>query len=216
MITILVVDDHPMVAEALVQLVESTTDLASVGIAATASDAVRLAVEAHPDVVVMDYHLPDASGAVAAAAIRASGVTATFLFFSADESDEAVLEAAEAGASGYLGKGLAPPLVLDAIRSVAAGDMLVPPALLSRLIELKRTTARAVAELAHARDLFTDREIEILGLMRAGLDNAAIAERLAVELSTTKWHVANILGKLDAHSKLQAVAHAADLGLLEG
>lgn len=211
---VLIVEDHPLVAQALASLLDDAPDLACVGVGENAADAAKLAAEQDPDVVIMDFHLEGSSGADAAAAIRASSPKTLFLFYSADNSDEVLLEAVEAGASGYLSKGSHPDLILDGVRRVARGDMLIPSALLVRLINSKRTAAAASAERARIDAQFTAREREMLLLMREGLDNAAMASRLFIEMSTVRWHVRHVLDKLHAHSKLEAVARAAELGLL--
>jgi DNA-binding NarL/FixJ family response regulator len=174
-----------------------------------------LAADNHPDVVVMDYHLPGGTGAQAAMAIRAAAPATPILFFSADDSDIALFDAVEAGASGYLHKGSHPDLVLEAVRRVAAGEMLIPAADLARLISAKRSAAQSAARTARTAAQFTDREREVLLLMRDGLDNSDVAARMFIELSTVRWHIRNILDKLGAHTKLEAVARAAELGLLE-
>lgn len=210
----LIVDDHPLVAQALSRLIDDVSDLACVGVTDNAADAAKLAAEMDPGVVIMDFHLETSSGADAAAAIRASSPNTLFLFYSADNSDAVILEAVEAGAAGYLSKGSHPDLILDAVRRVARGDMLIPSALLVRLINSRRTSAAATAERARVDAQFTAREREILVMMREGLDNAAMASRLFIEISTVRWHVRHVLDKLHAHSKLEAVARAAELGLL--
>jgi DNA-binding NarL/FixJ family response regulator len=184
------------------------------GVANTAAEATRLAAENSPDVVIMDFHLKNSSGAQAANQIRSASPQTVFLFYSADNSDEVLLEAVEAGASGYLSKGSHPDLILDAVRRVAVGDMLIPSSLLVRLINSKRAAVAASAAKARVDAQFTAREREMLILMREGLDNAAMSARLFIELSTVRWHVRHILDKLGAHSKLEAVAKAAELGLL--
>ena len=204
-----------MVAQALSRLLDDPPDLSVADTVASVAEALRLASERKPDVVVMDYHLPDGNGADAAAAIRAASPGTSILFFSADDSDAALFGAVEAGASGYLHKGSNPELVVEAVRRVASGEMLIPAADLSRLISAKRSAARSAAERARAAAQFTERERELLLLMRDGLDNAAIAERMFIELTTVRWHIRNILEKLGAHTKLEAVARAAELGLIE-
>ena len=204
-----------MVAQALSHLIDDAPDLHVEETAVNASDAVRMAGALKPDVVIMDFHLPGGNGAQAAAAIREASPNTSILFFSADDSDVALFAAVEAGASGYLHKGSYPELVLEAVRRVAAGEMLIPAADLSRLIGAKQSAARSAADRARAAARFTERELELLVLMRDGLDNAAVAERMFIELTTVRWHIRNILEKLGAHTKLEAVARAAELGLIK-
>ncbi|GAC1579296.1 MAG: hypothetical protein NVS3B24_12800 [Candidatus Dormibacteria bacterium] len=208
---VLIVEDHPLVAQALLHLLQEAEDLTVVGVANDGADAVRQAMETHPDVVLMDYHLPGQSGAYSVAEIRSSAPATFFLFLSADDTDSALLAAVEAGASGYLSKATRPELVLDAVRRVAAGETLIPAAVLTRLISSKRTAV----EHAEAESRFTPREREVLKLMSQGLDSASIAQRLGIQLSTVRFHVRSILGRLQAHTQLEAVALAAELGLLD-
>jgi DNA-binding NarL/FixJ family response regulator len=213
--TVLIVEDHPMLADALHRLIDDAPDVAVAGVADNAEDAVRLAAESHPRVVLMDAHLPGMSGAQAAAAIRATEPHVAVLFLSGDDGESTLFNAVEAGAAGYLSKASRPDRILEAVRRVAAGEMLIPASVLARLIAANRSLADSAARRSHALAKFTDREREVLGLMGRGLENAAIATALSIEMTTARWHVQHILDKLGAHSKLEAVARAARLGMLD-
>jgi two-component system response regulator DevR len=212
---VLIVDDHPMLADSLRRLFDGLDDFTVVGTAQNAEQAIQQSLEGRPDVVVMDTHLPGASGPDAARAIRLSNPTAHVLFLSGDESDAAILDAVEAGAAGYLFKGAHADMIVDAVRRVASGEMLIPAAVLARLITTDRAAAVSQAERERAAGQFTQREREVLRLMGSGLDNSAIAARLFLEISTVRWHVRNILEKFQVHSQLGAVARAAELGMLD-
>ncbi|MFN2464427.1 MAG: response regulator [Candidatus Dormibacteria bacterium] len=213
-VDVLIVEDHPVVAQALGRLFDDFPDIKVVGIAGTASEAAHLASELRPTVVIMDSHLPGGSGAEAATRIRTSEPATAILFYSGDNSDSAISDAVNAGAAAYLSKGSRPEKLIEAVRQVAAGEMLIPAALLSRLINSKRAAALSTSETAAMKAGFTARELEVLGIMGEGLDNEAIAERLCISLNTARWHIRNILDKLHAHSKLEGVVIGARLGLL--
>lgn len=212
---ILIVDDHPLVAEGLHAVLEGYEDIEVVGVAGSAGVALEVARAARPDVVLMDFRLPDRTGAEAAVELRAELPEVAIVFLSADDSDAAVMAAVEAGATGYLPKAGRSDAIVEAVRRAARGEMLIPAATLARLISVRRSQARADAERARTAAAFTPREREILTLMAEGFDNPTIAERLFIEVTTVRWHVRNVIEKLGAHSKLAAVARAAELGLLQ-
>jgi DNA-binding NarL/FixJ family response regulator len=214
-IRVLIVDDHPLIVEGLQLLLEKEPDIQVVGTASTGADALELARHVRPTLVLMDFHLPDCSGSSVAAQMRDDVPESAVVFLSADDSDEAVAEAIQAGAAGYLPKGDMPSVITDSIRHAAAGKMLIPARVIARVFTSQRSKARTQIEHSKLVEQFTPRERDVLGLMGEGLDNAAIAARLLIELTTVRWHVRNILEKLGAHSKLEAVARAADLGLLD-
>ena len=206
---VLIVEDHQMVADGLAMLLTDDADIEVVGIAATGADALDMARELRPEVVIMDYRLPDQTGAEASTAIKHLLPDTAVLFLSADDSDGAVFAAVKSGASGYLLKTEAGTELLDAVHRAADGEMLMPAWQLARLIAEREHDAPSPS----ASDL-TPRQAEVLRLMAEGLGTKAIAEQLNLKPSTAAWHVQTILEKLDAHSRLEAVAHATQRGLL--
>jgi two-component system, NarL family, nitrate/nitrite response regulator NarL len=214
-ITVLLVEDHLLVAEGLAAMLNATGDLRVVGTALTAAEAIRLAAVRQPDVVVMDSHLPDGAGADIAGRIREQQPRVPIVFLSADESDAAMIAAVRAGASAYLPKSRATADVVEAVRRAAEGEMLIPAAQLARLLARSHEMARDDDERRRLLESLTRREKEVLGLMAEGLDNRAIAAELGIGFTTVRGHVQNILEKLDAHSKLEALACAARYGLLD-
>src|ERR1700737_3636091 len=214
-ITVLLVDDYLLVSEGLAAIINATGALKVVGTAPTAAEAVRLATLQQPDVVVMDSHLPDASGADIAGRIREGQPAVPIIFLSADESEAAMIAAVRAGACAYLPKSRATADVVAAVRRAAEGEMMIPAAQLARLLARSQEMARDEDERRRLLDGLTPREKEVLALMAEGLDNRAIAAELGIGFTTVRGHVQNILEKLDAHSKLEALACAARYGLLD-
>jgi len=214
-ISVLLVDDHRVVLEGLELLIGANSDLHVVGSAASMAEAVALARASHPDVVVMDYRLGDGTGADAAVAIRKVQPAIAIVFLSSDDSEEALLAAVRAGACAYLPKSKAGAEVATAIRRAADGETLIPAGRLASLVARIHERERDQAERDRLLEQLTPRETEVLLLMAEGLDNHAISEQLGIGFTTVRGHVQNILEKLDAHSKLEAVARAARAGLLE-
>jgi DNA-binding NarL/FixJ family response regulator len=214
-ITVLLVEDHLLVAEGLAALLNATGDLKVVGCAATGAEADRLAFHHQPDVVVIDSHLPDAAGADVAGRIRERQPQVAVVFLSADESEVAMIAAVRAGACAYLPKSRATADVVEAVRRAAQGEMLIPAAQLARLLARSHEMARDDEERRRLLESLTRREQEVLALMAEGLDNRAIAAELGIGFTTVRGHVQNVLEKLDAHSKLEALACAARYGLLD-
>lgn len=212
---VLIVEDHLILAEGLALALGRCDDLLVVGLAGSVAEAVALADQEVPHVVLMDYHLPDGTGAQAALAIRRRLPEAAIVMLTADASDEVLMAAVEAGACGFLLKSNAAAQVIEAVRRAADGEMLIPAATLARLIGRQREQARRQAERSRLLEKLTPRELEVLALMARGLDNRAIAHRLVLSYATVRGHVQNILSKLDAHSKLEAVARAVEYGLLD-
>jgi DNA-binding NarL/FixJ family response regulator len=212
---ILIVEDHRVLADGLELRLEREDDLEVVGVAQSVADGVRLAAEQTPDVVLMDYHLPDGTGADAARRILAARGGVAIVMLTAESSDLAIAAAIESGASGYLPKTLAADRVVDAVRRAAAGETVLPAGMLSRALAAARGAAERRARAVEAAADLTPRELEVLRLLGEGLDNRALAERLGVAYSTVRTHVENVMGKLGARSRLEAVAKAAEQGLLD-
>lgn len=215
-IRILLVEDHQVVAEGLQALLEEYDDLHVVGWAATVEEADALAAELPADVALVDFQLPDGSGADAAARIRTHQPTTAIVILSVEETDDAMMAAVAAGASGYLLKSAPSDEVVHAIRRAAEGETLIPAQRMMDLLTRRRLAMRQEAERARVRDTLTPRELEILYLLAEGLDNHAVAERLCIEYTTVRSHVHRLLQKLGARSKLEAVVKATELGIVPG
>jgi DNA-binding NarL/FixJ family response regulator len=215
-IRVLIVDDHASFAESLRDVLGRRPGVEVTAIAETAADAVRLADETAPNVVLMDQHLPDRSGAHAAREILARRPDTAIVVLTGGGSEDEMLEAVEAGVCGYLVKTARVAEVAAAIERAAAGEMLIPSVQLSEL--LRRAQARRSEGQDRARVIgsLTAREREVLRCMAKAQDTNAIAEELTISRHTARGHVQTIIEKLGAHSRLEAVLRGQELGLLGG
>jgi RNA polymerase sigma factor (sigma-70 family) len=217
-IRVLVVEDHTVVAEGLSALLEGYPDLTVAAIARSVADVTgggqhsRASTDC-PDVAVVDFHLPDGTGADAADRIRARCRGTAIVFLSADDSDDRLLTAIEAGASSYLLKSASGEQIVESIRAAAAGRTLIPAGAIATALARRRTASRERSRQAQVLASLTPREKEILALMVDGMENRAIAELLHVSYATVRTHVRSILAKLGARSQLDAVAKATQLGI---
>jgi DNA-binding NarL/FixJ family response regulator len=216
MIRVLIVDDQALVRAGFEVLIDSAADLEVVGTAANGAEAVTLAAETSPDVVLMDVRMPVMDGLQATARIlEAPGATATrVLMLTTFDLDEYVFGALKAGASGFLLKDTPPADLLAGVRVVASGDALLSPSITRHLIEefVRRPQSGRVAP--PSLNALTDREVEVLALVARGLSNAEIAERLHVTPATAKTHVARLLMKLEARDRAQLIIAAYESGLI--
>ena len=185
------------------------------GIARRGDEAAKLAAVEEPTVVLMDFLLPDSTGPVAAAKIRAAVPHSAIVFHSADESENSLLDAIDAGATAYLTKSATADQIIEAVRKASVGAVLIPVALFAKAIARQRKLVidRQAREKLLAQ--FTPRELDVLRLLAEGHDTANLATRLGIAHHTVEWHVRHVIEKLDVHSKLQAVIAAARLGLIE-
>ena len=215
-IRVAVADDQALVRDGLRVQLGLVDDLEVVGEASTGTQAVALARRTVPDVLLMDVRMPEMDGIEATRRICSDPETATVkvLVLTTFDEDENVYAAVRAGASGFLLKDVTPAVLLDAIRSCAAGDAVIAPAVTRRL--LAEFARRPVAgDRAGARlDGLTPRETEVLVLVAEGLSNAEISGRLFLSPATTKTHVSRILTKLAARDRAQLVAIAYETGLV--
>lgn len=201
-ITIMLVDDHYIVRTGLVSSINITPDMRVVAEAATGDEALLLHRQHHPDVTILDLRLPGLGGTEVARALRAESPQARILILSSFEEDEEIYRALEAGALGYLPKSVRREELLQAIRAVYAGQRHVSPAVAARLMQRL------------PRVQLSDREVEILGLIVQGKSNKEIGAELFVTEATIKFHVTNILQKLNARDRTQAVAEALRRGII--
>jgi DNA-binding NarL/FixJ family response regulator len=212
-IRVLFVEDHQLLADALSAMLAREPDIEVVGVAGTVADAKQLSRE-RLDVVLMDYRLPDGTGAEATRAIKARWPAARVVMVTALTDDETVLESIQAGADGYITKDRAAEDVVQAVRAAHAGETLLPR---SVIVEIARRVA-AARERGDERRMvepLTPRELEVLRALTEGLSTPDICERLFIAPNTLRTHVQNIMGKLRVHSKLEAVAFALKYRLVD-
>ena len=215
-IRVLLVDDQELVRAGFRLILDAEADMAVVGEASDGDDAVDAAARAHPDVVLMDVRMPKVDGIEATRRILADrrSTPTRVLMLTTFDLDEYVYAALRVGASGFLLKDVPPQALVDAIRTVAAGDALLAPAVTRRLIEHALRGGPAPAPPPTELDELTPRELEVFRLLARGLSNAEIADELVVEIATIKSHVTRLLTKLGLRDRVQAVVLAYETGLL--
>jgi two-component system response regulator DevR len=219
-IRVLIVEDHPVVAEGLASLLEAYSEITIEGVAASVAEVIpvieRAAADEHPaaDVAVVDFHLPDGTAYDAIDRVRSRSPSTAIVLISADDSDDPLRAFIEVGASGYLMKSASAGEILQVIRAAAAGETCVPAGILARTMDLYRAGAQQRARQEMLETL-TARERQILALMAQGADNRTVAGRLHISYATVRTHVRSILLKLGARSRLEAVAKAREWGFRE-
>lgn len=206
MIRILVVDDHPVVREGLVALLEDEPDFQVAGSVGSAEEALTLGAQLRPDVIMLDLELPGMDGVEAIPRLAASTPEARILILTAYDTDERVLGALKAGARGYLLKGAAGREIAQAIRAVHAGESYLASRVAAKVLTQVRAPRRSTSLSA--------RERTVVRLVADGLSSKQIARRLSITERTVKFHISSIMNKLGADNRAQAVAKAAERGLL--
>jgi two-component system nitrate/nitrite response regulator NarL len=214
-VNVLIVQDHPLLASAIAHVLETQSDLTVSGVSASGAGALESAAEKRPDVVLMDFRLPDVTGPMAARMIKKEHADAAIVFHSADESETALLDAIDAGATAYLTKDATADQIVEAVRRASKGEVLIPVELFARAIARQRAVVTKKREREQLLAEFTPRELDILHLLAEGLDTIAMSQRLGIAPHTVEWHVRHVIEKLQVHSKLQAVISAARKGLIE-
>jgi DNA-binding NarL/FixJ family response regulator len=205
MISVLIVEDHPIVREGVMAVLERERDIEVAGAADSIKEGLRLAAKLHPDVVLLDLKLPDA-GLVDAVSSFA-GAQRSIVVFTAHDADEDVFRAIRGGARGYLLKGTPAAEIAKAIRQVHAGESYLSPRIAAKLV-------KGVTQPRGRTGLLSARELGVLRLVAAGQSNRQIAGTLSISERTVKFHVTALFNKLGADNRAQAVALAAGRGLL--
>jgi DNA-binding NarL/FixJ family response regulator len=204
MIRVLVADDHPIVRSGIVALLQTAEDVDVVGEAATGEQAVELALELGPDVVLMDLRMPGIDGDEATARIHAARPDVRVLILTTYETDDSILTAIAAGASGYLLKAAPQEEILAGVRAVARGEFALAPRIATLLVQRVKAPAPTLSP----------RETEVLRLVAAGKSNPTIAATLFVSEATVKTHLIHVFEKLGVDDRTRAVTRAMELGLL--
>lgn len=204
-VSVVVADDHPVVRQGIVALLGSAEGIEVVAEVADGRAATDAALAHRPSVVVMDLRMPEVDGVEAIGAIRAAWPDARILVLTTYDTDEAIVRAVEAGASGYVLKDTPADELIDAVRRAAAGETVLAPPVAKRLVERVREPAAVT---------LTAREIEIIREVANGNSNAAIADRLHISQATVKTHLIHIYDKLGVSDRAGAVARAYETGVL--
>jgi two-component system nitrate/nitrite response regulator NarL len=212
MIKTIIVDDHVLFREGLASIISSEPDIEIAGMAGTVQEAVELSQTVKPDVVLMDFNLPDGTGAEATRLILVDQPKCRVIFLTMSEKDEDLFAAIRSGARGYLLKNMRPHKLVAAIRSVQKGE-----AALSRLMTMHVMEELSRTEPTHYTEdvTITLREIDVLKAIAAGLSNQEISQQLYISENTVKSHVHSILEKLNLSDRKEAADYARKHGLLK-
>jgi DNA-binding NarL/FixJ family response regulator len=213
-IRVLVADDQDLVREGLRLMLDAEPDIDVVAEARTGIEALAQTRRHDPDVVVMDVRMPELDGIEATARLARTGARARVLVLTTFDLDEYVYRALKAGASGFLLKDATREQLTTAVRTVSTGNALLAPAVVTRLVDEFCRVPPHDEALRQAAGLLSGRELEVLGLVAAGLSNAEVAAKLYLGEATVKSHVARVLAKLGLRDRVQLVAYAYETGIL--
>jgi DNA-binding NarL/FixJ family response regulator len=215
-IRVLVVDDHALFRRGLDMVLRAEPDMTVVGEAGDGSEAVAKAIDATPDIVLMDVRMPRRGGIDACTAIKEVVPSAKIIMLTTSDEEADLYDAIKAGAMGYLLKEISIDEVADAIRAVSGGQSLISPSMASKLLNEFASMIKRTDDPEHVpTPRLTDREMEVLRLVARGLNNRDIAKELFISENTVKNHIRNILEKLQLHSRMEAVVYAVREKLLE-
>jgi DNA-binding NarL/FixJ family response regulator len=203
-IRILVADDHPVVRDGLVAMLNTQADFEVAGQAATGMEVIQQVAALQPDVLLLDLEMPEMDGVEALQRLRQENRDVHTIVFTAFDTDDRIVRAVQAGARGYLLKGSPREEIFRAIRVVHAGGSLLQPVVASKLLR----------QVSEGFEPLTPRELEVLRLLAQGMQNKEIAAELTITERTVKFYVSSILGKLGAGNRTEAVAMAAQRGLI--
>ncbi len=215
-IRILIVDDQSLFREALRTLLSAYPDLEVVGDASNGEEAIRMAVQSNPDVILMDLRMPVIDGVEATKRIMQISKKSKVIVLTTFDDDENVFEGLRAGAVGYLLKDVSSEKLTEAIRAANRGEYFLLPSIVAKVVtEFSKISHPTPKNFdSFMSDPLSPREIEILRLVATGASNREIADKLVISEGTVKNHLSNILGKLGVHDRMQAVLKAKELGII--
>lgn len=213
-IKVLIVDDHTVFAEGLRLLLERDPRMKVVGTAGNVSDAIAAAHKTAPDVVLMDQCIGEEKGVAAIGRIREFAPHTAVIILTGAALEDDVAGAVEAGAAGVLEKVMRPAELVRAIERAREGENLFSPAIVAQAMRGRARREREAGERARATAVLTPRERDVLALLAAGCDSKTIATRLGLSVHTARDHVQSVLEKMGAHSRIEAVVRAGELGLV--
>jgi DNA-binding NarL/FixJ family response regulator len=210
-IRVLIADDHKLFRQGLISLMKTRSDLVEViGEAETGSEAIRLAVELKPDIVLMDIFMPDGDGLQAARILRETAPQVAIVMLTSSEQDEHLNEAVRIGVAGYLLKNLDGEELFELLSGIQRGEAAMTRAMAARLL---KNISHSQTDLVKSDEL-TEREIEVLKLVALGASNQQIAKELCITINTVKSHIKSILSKLQLENRTQAATYAIKTGLV--
>jgi DNA-binding NarL/FixJ family response regulator len=213
MITVVVVDDHPIVRAGMRAVLDTAADVTVSAEGASGADALRLVAQHCPDVLVLDVNLPDLDGVEVTRRLRAQGATTAILALTVHNDNQTIFGLLESGAIGYVLKDEALETLANAVRAAAQGDSWLSPAVARQVVQRAIAQTTAVPSLPSEAVSLTPSERQVLSLLAQGLDNTAIAAQLVVTKRTVQNHVSNIYGKLGVNSRTEAMLYALRHGL---
>ncbi len=215
MIKVLLVDDQKLVRQGIQLLLETETDMQVVGQAENGQEALSLAAQLRPDVVLMDIRMPVMDGVAATQALAQNHPEIGVIILTTFDDDETVFEGLKAGARGYLLKDISSEEMAAAVRTVASGGALIQPSITRKVLtEFSRLAAAPPVKGGQLIEALTERELDVLRALSEGLSNREIAERLVITEGTVKNHVSNLIAKLGVRDRTQAILKAQELGLI--
>ncbi len=212
-VTTLIVEDHPILADALVALLRREPEFDVLEPVSTVSAALAAIAERDPRLVVLDQHLPDGVGTDVARAIRRDRRRASAVILTGDARDETLLAAIEVGVAGFIAKTEPAERIVSALKRAAAGEIVIAAADLARLLARQRDREQARRDREGVAGMLTSRDRDVLELMARGLDTKEIATHTGLAVNTIRGQVQNVIEKLGVHSRLEAVIRASALGL---
>jgi len=215
-VNVLIVDDHELFREGLVSLLKADKYFNVVGQAGSVQEAIHLASKLRPDLILMDFSLPDGDGAEASAAILAEQPGSKIVFLTMYDADDKLIAAIRSGAKGYLLKNVPVTKLVSSLKSIEKGEAAISGTMTMRLLEEFSQSYKGVSsEVCNAQSVLSQREIDILREIALGASNGEIAAKLFLSVNTVKHHIHNILVKLKLKNRRAAILYAQKSGLIK-